>query len=966
MDIFSIVFLTTVSLLFGIILTLVVQYYVLVKCFNKNPLAEKPEKLREEVFSLPEGLKRDIDAVDKKSDSSLPISLMLQFLFYELRHTESVKRWLYKKLSLEFDELLHKTTVGKFFDAIKISDMNIGSQFPDIQHIALEDVKLDKTDGHIETLNVAIDIEYAGNFMLSIDAKMKFGKTAYLSIKLKKVCGKARLQFTRIPYTHWSISFYNDPVLELAVESHFQGRQLQANITGLIMHQIKKAIRRKHTLPNYKIRYKPFFVKTDPGQLDNEDSEIIPQGQLEMNCLDVTRLSYTSDIINVYCTFTVDSVPYISLYTKENVTYLVLELTLTKVRHQHLGVIFKQEQTGVFVDSITPLTPAAIAGLKAGDMLLAIENKNVNNVANVAKLIKAISSVNITLKVERTVQDYVFKTKSKYDKNEKLEMSSKIVNTPSSIDDLELETNSESLELMVSKKKSDTKVPKILAGNENMSKFAQTIGNFTLRKRKQSVERTSNDNSTKTTPNASSPGTPQHSLKHCISIPSTILLNKKHSIAELPEIVRTDLETQDVEILSSVNECIKGKELSVGSLISFNDDIVFSLKEKHKYLNINVWGINGSRNEILLGYTNISLSEILNECCNSMLGQYMRTYSFLPPTNIPPTNSTHPLMAHSGFEHVFCYGDILLSFVWNHDEDNVEVRPKIIPDNIETKPNIITGTVKHDFIRTQFHRTTHCDFCTKKIWLKDAVQCRQCGLCCHKKCITKCQVSTDCVQSDIVIKTDGIESDISIKDVIVQDDLSGLDKSDTDSSGELKSSCNLKRVNSANNLTIPGSHVTTCQSRSLPPSPQHTPSRKQSLVDTNPFILCPAVLDDVFKNPTEAAECVSQLLDHILLCPSDESLMDAAKDTGKQLYATVPMEEKVDKINTMMGELKKVFDIVTMEHANLSKQLNSEESEVEKTRLAFMMGKADAKMHAISALMLHYCTSLQQSQEKIV
>lgn len=67
-----------------------------------------------------------------------------------------------------------------------------------------------------------------------------------------------------------------------------------------------------------------------------------------------------------------------------------------------------------------------------------------------------------------------------------------------------------------------------------------------------------------------------------------------------------------------------------------------------------------------------------------------------------------------------------------------------------------------------------------------------------------------------------------------------------------------------------------------------------------------------------------------------------------------------------MSELKKVFDSVTTEHSDLTKQLNTEESEVEKAKLAFLMGKADAKMHAISVLMLHYCSGLQQTQEKIV
>lgn len=140
---------------------------------------------------------------DTTGNSSLSISLLLQFLFHELRHSEGVKRWLFKKLSLEFDELLTKTTIGKFFDSVtviisfksillnldyllvclQIRDMNLGSQFPDIKNISTENVKLDKKEGHIETLNLCLNLDYSGNFLLSVDAKMKFGKTAYLSIR---------------------------------------------------------------------------------------------------------------------------------------------------------------------------------------------------------------------------------------------------------------------------------------------------------------------------------------------------------------------------------------------------------------------------------------------------------------------------------------------------------------------------------------------------------------------------------------------------------------------------------------------------------------------------------------------------------------------------------------------------------------------------------------------------------------
>lgn len=58
-------------------------------------------------------------------------------------------------------------------------------------------------------------------------------------------------------------------------------------------------------------RYKPFFNKTDPSQLDLDDCEITPNGALEINCIEVTRLAVIADAANsVYCTFTIGKIFY--------------------------------------------------------------------------------------------------------------------------------------------------------------------------------------------------------------------------------------------------------------------------------------------------------------------------------------------------------------------------------------------------------------------------------------------------------------------------------------------------------------------------------------------------------------------------------------------------------------------------------------------------------------------------------
>ncbi|KAJ8920552.1 hypothetical protein NQ315_005421 [Exocentrus adspersus] len=957
MNIFVIFIFGCVSVLFGIILTLAVQYYILYIYLKNSPAAQPHRKKSFADYSLPEALKKQVeneDFANMGKDSSLPISLVLQFLFHELRHSEPIKRWLYKKLSLEFDELLTKTTIGKFFDSISIKDMHLGTEFPNIKDISIDNVKLDKKEGHIDTISLCLNLDYTGNFLLSVDARMKFGKTAYLSIKVKRICGQARLQFSRHPYTHWSFSFFTDPILDLAVESHFQGRQLQSNITNLIVNQIKKAIKRKHTLPNYKIRYKPFFVKTDPSQLDIEDNEIVPLGQLEVTCVEVSRLSLPGTIQNIYCTLALDAVPWISVYPKDENVYMIIEITMIKLRQAQLGVIFKQEQGMVLVDSVSQHSTAFRAGLRPNDIVIAVENRCVQTVPQVAKYIRSISGTNITLKIERLVENY--NLKFKYSE----ETDIKVFNpAPEQSEESDLiQTEQDNFVLVENIKDTRKRVPRIIPTNENMSKLAQTIGNFSLRKRKTSVSETV---SAKSTPTSSSPGTPQHgsSPKQPTAVQATI--SKKNSSSELPDIVKTDLDNTNTEIMTFV-DILKTKELPFSTVLQFNDDFQFALKDGLKYINVNVWATLSGDKDLLLGYANIPISHVLSECCNSFLGHYMRCYSFLPPNNIVPTNQTHPLLSHSGFEHVFCYGDVLLSFVWTHEED-IELKRKLSPVSLDADIKSIDAedSMQHDFIRTQFHRTTHCDFCSKKIWLKDAVQCRQCGLCCHKKCIVKCQMSTGCNLNDRTLK-----SEVSISDVLLHPEITmteiGEEVTDENCTN------NLKRVNSVNNLAIPGNQLTGV-SKSLPPSPQRTPTRKQSLISINPFIMCPDVLDEVQKNPGEASDNIIKLLEQVMLCPPDEALMDAAKETGRQLYADMPHEEKVEKNKCnvfVMGELKKTFDVVTSEQTELSKRQRVEESEVERAKLAFLIGQADAKVHGLSVLMLHYCSSLQQSQEKIV
>lgn len=224
---------------------------------------------------------------------------------------------------------------------------------------------------------------------------------------------------------------------------------------------------------------------------------------------------------------------------------MTIEVTMTKVRQAQLGVIFRQEQGAVIVDSVSPHSTAYRSGLRPNDIVLAVENRTVQTVPQVAKIIKSISAANVTLKVDRLTENYILKSR-------KVEESdTRLLNTPTPEvpDEPELtQTEQDNFVIVENVKDTKKRVPKIIPSNENMAKFAQTIGNFSLRKRKTSV---SESNSTKNTPTSSNPSTPQHgNLKqNTIQAP---LSAKKNSICELPEIVRTDSENSNAEILTLI------------------------------------------------------------------------------------------------------------------------------------------------------------------------------------------------------------------------------------------------------------------------------------------------------------------------------------------------------------------------------------------------------------------------------
>uniref|UniRef100_A0ABM5G1R1 LOW QUALITY PROTEIN: PDZ domain-containing protein 8 n=1 Tax=Pogona vitticeps TaxID=103695 RepID=A0ABM5G1R1_9SAUR len=319
------------------------------------------------------------------------------FLFRELKDTSFVRHWITKKIKVEFEELLQTKMTGKVLEGLSLRDVSLGNFVPLFKNIKILRPVTCSEDGCPEELDFELDIEYSGGFHLAIDADLVFGKSAYLFAKISRVVGRLRLVFTRLPFTHWSFSFVDEPVIDLEVKSQFEGRPLP-QLTSIIVSQFKKVIKRKHTLPHYKIRFKPFFPfqVVPPEEYRDQTLTIqdfsLTEGRLKVSLIECTRLlifgSYEREV-TVHCTFELSDNVW-----EEKQRSFIKTVELVKGSSPSVGLTLRQVQAKegesghVVIETVIPNSAAATADLQRGDRLIAIGGVRITSTVQVLKLIR--------------------------------------------------------------------------------------------------------------------------------------------------------------------------------------------------------------------------------------------------------------------------------------------------------------------------------------------------------------------------------------------------------------------------------------------------------------------------------------------------------------------------------------------------------------------------------------------------
>ncbi|XP_059677032.1 PDZ domain-containing protein 8 isoform X2 [Gavia stellata] len=984
------------------------------------------------------------------------LNAIFLFLFRELRDTALVRNWVTKKIKVEFEELLQAKMTGKVLEGLSLRDVSLGNVLPVFKAVKLIRPVVCNEEGCPEELGFEVDLEYNGGFHLAIDADLVFGKSAYLFVKISRVMGKLKLVFTRLPFTHWSFSFMDDPVILFEVKSQFEGRPMP-QLTSIIVNQFKKVIKRKHTLPNYKIRFKPFFPfqVLPPDEYEDRDlciqDVLLTEGRLKVTLIECTRLlmfgSYERET-NVHCTMELSSNVW-----EEKSRSSIKTAELVKGNLQSVGLTLrlvqsKEEDAGhVVIETVTPNSPAAAADLQRGDRLLAIGSVKITSTVQVLKLIRQAGD-RVLVFYERPVgynqhgsalqdgfgqlEDSAFLTQPEDDqaslsadvdnRDFDSEFEDLACESPDQKEDLPTTPSPKRSVVILAAKPLGTISPILnrklhLGSYQTTSKTQQKDGAKVATPKTiegsdapQQSGKQSQGSSTKP------PVPPRPQSKPVLPTSETQNLLETGGVSsEKPErpppptsngdkctekVIKNNDQIEDPTVSKVVTapkqDTLKdGLSENARNYKDSGDDhqtwespeipykirqgrwprtrtssCLFEVEGYHKYLNVALWCRDPFKagGFICLGYASIKLEEIALDCIATSSMEYIRTFKLDAPTPKAAVTRTalRNLTTHKGFNEKFCYGDVTLHFKYLKEgeiddsnfllererECHLEEEARALQKEDPYLGQVVLTENKHNFQDTQFQNPIWCDYCKKKVWTKAASQCMLCAYVCHKKCQEKCLTETPfCVGAEKRLdrtvggcRAEGQEAPQAASSRVDSESKSvnrttGLTRHIINTSTRL---LNLRQVPKAR-LSEQGTEV-------VEPSPKHTPNTSDNESS-----------DTEISGPSSPSKRAAGTGIKLVRKEGglDDSVFIAVKEIGRDLYRSLPTEERFQKLEFMLDKLQNEIDQELENNNSLVKEEKETTDARKKALISAALAKSGERLQALTLLMIHYRAGIE-------
>jgi len=386
------------AFLIGVFSILLLEAFLLYKWWTSREVDARRLYPQRTTVTNPEFIadyfKKD-SATEKESCMSL--NLLLAFLWREWRDSPQMKSFFLNKMNSEFSELMQGKAASKLIEQITIDELSLGTSLPVIKGATVMKIGTKDPKEVPQELDIALDLEYSGGCHMAIQVDLVFNKSVYLAVKLAYLRGRARLQFSRHPLTHWSLAFYEEPEVEIQAESQFEGKNLP-QLSSLIISHLRKSIQKKHTLPSYKIRYNPFFQELSPQDGTQEvyvHDSLVTAGTLEVTVMGCSRLPELENGAWQYCSLSVDLLPWSQLAENRRAMWPTFEVEISRESSDiSFGLTLSKEMSeddlgkAIVIATIVIDSPAYSAGVMAKDMLVAVDGHKIESLKQAAKMIK--------------------------------------------------------------------------------------------------------------------------------------------------------------------------------------------------------------------------------------------------------------------------------------------------------------------------------------------------------------------------------------------------------------------------------------------------------------------------------------------------------------------------------------------------------------------------------------------------
>ncbi|KAG8435830.1 hypothetical protein GDO86_013684, partial [Hymenochirus boettgeri] len=830
--------------------------------------------------------------------------------------------------------------------------------------------------------------------------------SALLSVRLGRVRGPLRLVFTRIPFPHWAFTFLQDPDIELEVQSQFEGRPM-SQLTSIIVTQLKKVIKRKHTVPNYKIRYKPFFpVQVQSPDLDLEDRTLflqdlgLTEGRLKVSALDCSRLlifgSYDQETY-IHCTLELSSSPW---KEKTRTSIKTVELIKGNSQSSDYSADLKKGDRLIAIGDVKVTSSVQASKLikQAGDRTLVFYERpaglNQNMLETFGQLEEtAFGASSFPQTFEEDAVSIIVDPENKELDSEFEELACEIKPTGEPKEDgLLLVTQSPKRIVANISTKPLGSVSPILNRKLNLPTYQSALKTQPKMSKVVPPESTEpvQQNKASKSPSNKPPVPPRPQVKLTLtSCENTVALETGDVIVDKPErppppslngekqtekcVKNSDVveDTMTQKSTSVKQDVTKDKvsESSCNTKDSVEDphfwespemlyrnrqgrwtraSCVFDVEGYHRYLNVALWCRDSLKTGSLccVGHISIKLEDIALECLATSSMDYLTSFRLNPPEPRASVSRTalRNLSMHKGFNEKYCYGDITLNFKYLMEGES-ETSSMLYEKERDM------GLLEDLLLPKEELPVLPVVFAESKHNFQDT-QFQNSTLCdyCKKKVWTK--AASQCMVCGYVCHKKCQEKCLAENPYCV-----AVEKRvdlESKSFGNRTTGITRHILNTSSRLLNLRQAQKTRQpeqgSDLVEPSPKHTPTTSDN--ESSDTETCGS------GSPSKRASGSSGKLAR-KEGGLDDSVFIAVKEIGRDLYRGLPTDERIQKLEFMLDKLQNEID-QELEHNN---SLVKEEKDTTDTRrkalLAAALLKSGERLQALTLLMIHYRAGIE-------